>query len=223
MRTIEPDARPGAGEYGIGWRTGPIDGVPAVFHTGDHPDVHTMLMIEPHTGRGAVLLLNSQNMLAQFGAFKEIEAGAARLLAGQEPEPASSLSLSQLYLIVDVLLGGLLALALWPLLRLRRWERRLRQRQQAGRGRRGWAWARLSWEFGMPLALLLLARLLLHLLGAQSWAEGLSLFPDFGAWLWAIALLMLLTGPPGWCSCCECRAAVDAVVARTRRSPPGAS
>lgn len=46
----------------------------------------------------------------------------------------------------------------------------------------------------VPLALLIGARVLLHLLGAQSWAEGLLLFPDIGAWLWSISLLLLLTG-----------------------------
>lgn len=31
-------------------------------------------------------------------------------------------------------------------------------------------------------------------LGAQSWAEILAAFPDFTLWLWALALLVLLTG-----------------------------
>ena len=31
-------------------------------------------------------------------------------------------------------------------------------------------------------------------LGAQSWSEGLALFPDTGSALWAIALIGMLTG-----------------------------
>ena len=70
----------------------------------------------------------------------------------------------------------------------------LRQQQQAGQLRRLWIGLRLGWEFAAPLTLIVGARLLLAMLGAQSWAEGLSLFPDFGAWLWAISLIMLLAG-----------------------------
>lgn len=185
---------PGQGKYGLGWVTRALGGVPTVQHTGDHPNVHTLIFIEPATQRGAVLLVNAQNMLASGGAFKEIEAGVARLLAGQEPAPASSLSLPSLYLIIDVVLGSLLVLALWPLLRMRRWTQWLRQQQTAGRLRRLRIGLRLAWEWGLPLTLLIGGRLLLHALGAQSWAEGLLLFPDFGAWLWLFSLLVLLTG-----------------------------
>jgi hypothetical protein len=184
---------PGAGEYGLGWRTGTLGGVPAIFHAGDHPNAHTLLFFEPEKRRGAVLLLNSQNMLAQFGAFKEIEEGVARLLAEQELAQAASLSLRQLYLLVDSVLGLLLALTVWPVLRMRHWARQLRwaKMQRWWRLRVG---LRLGWEFAVPVILLAAVRLVLYMLGAQSWAEGLSLFPDFGAWLWAISLLMLLTG-----------------------------
>jgi hypothetical protein len=45
----------------------------------------------------------------------------------------------------------------------------------------------------VPITLLGGARLLLYAMGAQSWAEGLALFPDIGGWLWLVSLLMLLT------------------------------
>ncbi len=179
----------GRGTYGLGWRTGSLGGVPAVYHSGDHPDIHTLVFIEPETRRGAVLLMNANGLLASLSAFTEIEEGVARLLAAQEPAPAASLSLPTLYLIIDAVLGGLIALTLWPLLRLRRW-----QQHQMGRLHLLRIGLRLLWEVGVPLTLLVGARLLLHALGAQSWAEGLLLFPDLGAWLWALSLVMLLTG-----------------------------
>jgi CubicO group peptidase (beta-lactamase class C family) len=186
---------PGRGEYGLGWRTGSLGGVPVVFHPGDHPNLHTLVFIEPQRRGGAVLLMNSQNvLLAHDGAFREIEAGVARFLAGQEPALASSLSLPARYLILDAVLGGLLLLALWPLLRLRHWARRMRAQAKAGQLRLLRVGLRIGWEVGLPLTLLTGARLLLHALGAQSWAEGLLLFPDLGLWLWVFALLLLLTG-----------------------------
>lgn len=69
--------------YGLGWRTTTLGGVPVIAHPGDHSNFHTLIFMEPASRRGAVLLTNAQKMLAQFGAFREIEAGVARLLAGQ--------------------------------------------------------------------------------------------------------------------------------------------
>ena len=184
----------GEGTYGLGWETGSLGGVPAVYHTGDHPNVHTIAFIEPETRRGAVLLMNTNGWIPLFGAFEEIEEGVARLLAGQEPAPASSPSVRTLYLIVDAVLGGLFALTLWPLVRLRRWDQRLRQQPHVGRRHLLRIGLRLLWEFGLPLTLLIGARLLLGALHALSWAEGLLLFPDVGAWLWTISVVMLLTG-----------------------------
>ena len=183
----------GTDTYGLGWRMGSMDGVPTISHAGDQPGTHTLLFIEPQTRRGAVLLMNSQNMLAQFGAFPDIQNGVARLLAEQEPALTSP-GLPTLYLIIDAVLCGLFALALWPVLRMRHWEQRLRQLQATGRLRLRWVSLRLVWEFGVPVTLLVGARLLLYLMGAQSWAEGFLLFSDLGAWIWAIALVMLLTG-----------------------------
>lgn len=179
--------------YGLGWQTKTLGGVPVITHSGDHPNFHTLVLLDPASRRGAVMLINAQNMLAQFGAFGEIEAGVAQLLAGQEPTLATTPRLPTLYLIIDAVLGALLVLALWSLLRLRRWQQRLHQYQAARQLRLWQVGLRLAGEIVLPLTLLVGARLLLHVLGAQSWAEGLLLFPDFGAWLWAFSLLMLLT------------------------------
>jgi hypothetical protein len=183
----------GSETYGLGWVTGSIGVVPVVHHDGGHPNARMFLFIEPGARRGAVLLFNSSGVLSE-SALAEIKVGVARLLAGQEPGPASSLSLPTLYLIVDLALAVLLALALSPLLRLRRWDQRLRQNQQAGCPWRLRVRLRLGWEFGVPVAVLSAVRQVLDMLGAQSWYEGLTLLPDFIAWLWTIALVVLLTG-----------------------------
>jgi hypothetical protein len=176
----------------LGWRTGLLGGVPVVFHPGDHPNMHTLVFIQPETRRGAVLLMNSQNMLAQFGASKEIEAGVARLLAGQEPAASSALSLITLYLLLDAVLVQRLGPGAVVSSTSATWSSGCSSNSMLGSLRLSWIGLQLGWEFALPLTLLLGARLLLHGLGAQSWSEGLLLFPDFGPWLWAFSLLMLL-------------------------------
>jgi hypothetical protein len=49
-------------------------------------------------------------------------------------------------------------------------------------------------EIAVPVTVLAVARLLLHLLGAQSWTEGLAFLPDTGAWLWLVCVIVILTG-----------------------------
>jgi CubicO group peptidase (beta-lactamase class C family) len=186
---------PGAGTYGLGWKTQTLGGVPVIQHYGDNFYYHALAFIEPQTRRGAVLLMNGFGIVPVASAFKQIEEGVAQLLAGQQPAGASSVSLGWLYLSIDAVLGGLLALALWPILRMRRWEQRLRQQHSPGWLRRLRVGLRLGWELGMPVMLLLGVRLLFGAnLGAQSWEELWLAFPDFTVWLWAIALVMLLSG-----------------------------
>lgn len=181
--------------YGLGWRTTTLRGVPIITHSGDHPNFHTLIFLDPVSRRGAVLLMNSQSTLAQLsGVFPAIEAGVAQMVAGQEPVPATALSLPRLYLLLDVILVSLLLLVFWPFLRLPLWTQWLRQQAANGRVPRLRIVLRVVWEIGLPLLLLLGVRLLLGALGAQSWAEGLLLFADIGVWLWVFSLVMLLTG-----------------------------
>jgi hypothetical protein len=169
--------------------------VPAIQHYGDNFYYHALVFIEPQTRRGAVLLMNSNGLVPVMSAFKQIEEGVAQLLAGQEPAGASSMTLGWLYLGIDAVLGGLLALALWPIARMRRWERQLQQSHAVGWLRWLGISLRLGWELGMPVTLLIGVRLLLGAnLGAQSWEELWLVFPDFTKWLWTIALVMLLGG-----------------------------
>jgi hypothetical protein len=81
------------------------------------------------------------------------------------------------------------ALAIFQLLRLRRWSRRFEQRRQRF-VRLG---LRLTWDVALPLALLLGVSLLASALGATNWYEILLGWPDLGSWVLAICALLLLT------------------------------
>ena len=181
------------GYYGMGWVNGHLGGVPAIFHDGDNFNFHALLLIEPETHWGAILLVNANNLLlpvdgAGNTALQSLQNGLARLLAGQAPQASSSLT--TVYLIFDGVLVVLTALAILPLLRLRRWSRRFGQR----RHRFVRLGLRLTWDVALPLALLLGVSLLASALGATNWYEILLGWPDLGSWILAICALLLLTG-----------------------------
>jgi hypothetical protein len=84
------------------------------------------------------------------------------------------------------------ALAVFPLLRLRRWSRKFEQRQQR-RPQYLRLGLRLTWDVALPVVILLGASLFASLLGATSWYWILLGWPDLGSWLLAICTLLLLT------------------------------
>jgi CubicO group peptidase (beta-lactamase class C family) len=182
------------GGYGLGWVISPVGEVPAVWHDGVNPGYHSMLLMQPGTQRGVVLLVNSFGVVAYESAYKEIEAGIARLLAGKDPAGPGP-SLGRTYLVIDLVLAGILAIASIPLLRMRKWRGWLLARQQAGRLPLARAGLRAAAEVGGALVFLLGIRLFLgNGLGAQSWSEALAVFPDFVLWIWAFGLVLFTTG-----------------------------
>ncbi len=183
----------GNGSYGMGWVNGTLVGVPAIWHDGNNFDASTRLLIEPQTHWGAILLMNANNLIPVDGAntaLTSLADGVTRLLVGQTPQ--ASTSLNTFYLIFDSILVVLSALALWPLLRLRRWSRKFEQRQQR-RPQFLRLGLRLTWDVALPTAILLGASLFASVLGATSWYWILLGWPDLGSWILAICALLLLT------------------------------
>jgi CubicO group peptidase (beta-lactamase class C family) len=186
--------RGGEGGYGFGWVISPVGGVPAVWHDGVNTNYHSLVLMMPEQRRGVVVLMNSFGIVAYESAYKEIETGITQLLAGIEPaKPAQSLG--NLYFAIDSILAVILALAVWPLARIRSWHHRLLQRVEAGHPRFGRASLRSMLEICFALAFLVGIRTLIVTgLGAQSWYEVFTVFPDFVSWMWLFAFVILLTG-----------------------------
>ena len=182
----------GTGSYGMGWNNGTLAGIPAIWHDGAEPNVYTRLLIEPQTHWGVILLVNANSFILVDGAgnsaLTSLGAGVTRLLAGQAPQ--ASPSLTTVYLIIDGVLVVLSALAIFPLLRLRRWSRRFGQR----RHRLVRLGLRLTWDVALPVALLLGVSLFASVLGVTSWYWILLAWTDLGSWILAICALLLLTG-----------------------------
>jgi CubicO group peptidase (beta-lactamase class C family) len=178
----------GSGSYGMGWLNGSLAGVPALWHGGNTFHFHTLLLIEPQIHWGAILLVNANSFIPP--GLESLDAGVTRLLAGQTPQ--ASPSQTTVYLILDGVLVVLSALAIFPLLRLRRWARKFEQRQQR-RPQFIRLGLRLTWDIALPVALLLGASLFASVLGATSWSWILLGWPDLGSWVLAICALLLLT------------------------------
>jgi CubicO group peptidase (beta-lactamase class C family) len=176
------------GSYGMGWVNGSLAGVPAIWHDGNLFHFHALLLIEPQTHWGAVLLMNANTVI--YPAQQSLDAGVTRLLAGQTPQ--ASTSLTTFYLILDGVLAVLSALAVFPLLRLRRWARKFEHRQQR-RPQFLRLGLRLTWDVALPVAILLGASLAASEQGAPSWYWILIGTPDLGSWVLAICALLLLT------------------------------
>ena len=182
------------GSYGMGWVNGPLAGVPAIWHDGDNINVYVRLLIEPQTHWGAILLVNANNFIPVDGAnsaLTSLEAGVTRLLAGQAPQ--DSMSLTTLYLIIDGVLVVLSALAIFPLLRLRRWSRRFEQRQRR-RPQFIRLGLRLTWDIALPVALLLLLLFFVNNFNGATFYDVWLVYPDLDSWLLVICALLLLTG-----------------------------
>lgn len=193
MRT-QGAARGAGGEYGFGWVISPFGDVPAVWHDGVNVNFHSLLLMKPDTQQGVVVLMNTFGIVPYESAYKELERGLTRLMAGLEPgEPGQNLG--SLYLTIDALLAISLALVLLPLVQMRKWQHWLSERQRSGNLPRFRVMARSAWEIGSALIFLAGIRLFLVAgLGAQSWYEVLTVFPDFVIWIWLFALTVLLTG-----------------------------
>jgi CubicO group peptidase (beta-lactamase class C family) len=52
------------GGYGFGWVISPVGEVPAVWHDGANANFHSLLLMQPETRRGAVILINSFGIVA---------------------------------------------------------------------------------------------------------------------------------------------------------------
>src|SRR6266699_2691794 len=182
------------GSYGMGWNNGTLAGIPAIWHGGTEVNASTLLLIEPQIHWGAVLLVNANNMIPVDGAntaLTSLESAVTRLLAGQAPQ--ASLSLTTLYLIIDGVLVVLSALAIFPLLRLRRWSRRFEQRQQ-WRPQFIRLGLRLTWDIALPLVLGLGVFSFMSTNAGVTFYDIWIAWPDLSSWLIAICALLLLTG-----------------------------
>jgi hypothetical protein len=103
--------------YGMGWVSGLLDDIPAVYHSGEEPGFHSFMLIEPDTHRGAVLLMNAHSPLADTLVFERMQRDLAQSLAGRHPSGAG-VTLGAVYMAVDGVSLALTIIAVLLILRL---------------------------------------------------------------------------------------------------------
>jgi CubicO group peptidase (beta-lactamase class C family) len=190
--------------YGMGWEIGQIEGVPAVFHSGDNADFQTHVLLLPTEKLGVVVLLNAQGLSINTGA-SQIASGVLAVVTGKQPKPYTLPVEGMILPVGSVLVPVALSLLWigWMLFRF------LRRQKQGLPARRSIGW--YGWVVVLPL-IVDLSLLWVLLMGIpRLWGVPLSViaayFPEvftlligsvvaLGVWGLARTLLTLRPAPP---------------------------
>jgi len=173
--------------YGMGWATGDIGGIPAVYHTGGSPQFSSWMVLIPSEQRAFITLTNANNWIPGPGlsSTELIPKGVMLLTAGETPEQGTSLP--SMYTWIDVVAAALAVVLTWSLVRrVRHPADRL-----GGRLHAALTVAPLTWELGLPIAVWLGFP---HLYEVHSWTHIMTYTPDLGLVAIVAATILLLTG-----------------------------
>jgi len=68
--------------YAMGWEVGTLDGMSAIWHTGDDSRIHSVIILMPDRGSGVILLANATGFVQQ-SQVDDIAVGAFLMLNGK--------------------------------------------------------------------------------------------------------------------------------------------
>jgi CubicO group peptidase (beta-lactamase class C family) len=184
-----PAAKSGEGySYAMGWRVGPIDGVPAVHHGGTLPHFRGKMVLLPEEGWGVVVLTNASSFVGSPTSHRVAD-GVAGMLVGQGPDK-TSLGLGRLYLLITLGMVLITFNQVKSILSLRRWRAELAWQVSRGQAPLRRVVLPVALEIAWPLLLLIG---LPRLLGIP--LSGLVLFwPDVSYWMILLASVGLGVG-----------------------------
>ncbi|MDX1994967.1 MAG: serine hydrolase domain-containing protein [bacterium] len=175
--------------YAMGWRVGPVKGVPAIHHGGILPDYRGKMVLLPEAGWGVVVLTNVSAALGRPSSH-DIADNLAGMLVG-EPLNSSGLGLGMIYFGVAIGAALLTINQLRNLVALGQWRRQQLDAQGRVKNR-----PRLLADlaFGLTFPVILLVGLPLFF--GFSWSTLIEQVPDLGYWAlfvsgleWVITLL----------------------------------
>ena len=180
--------------YGMGWKIGPTNGVPTVWHDGSTFNYYANMTLVPAGRWGIVILQNSYSFPDEISGAYQMKAfadGVTTLVVGEQlPAPAASTPLLILYgitLIVVAIQGtGMLRSART----LRQWRAEPEKRPDGTAG--------LAWQIFLPLVLNILWVFVVLAGLPKVFGTSLSVLvtgmPDIGTTLVASALIALVWG-----------------------------
>jgi hypothetical protein len=173
--------------YGMGWASGDIGGIPAVYHTGGSPQFSSWMVLIPSENRAFITLTNANNWIPGPGlsSTELIPKGVMLLLAGAIPDRGTSLP--SMYVWIDTAAGVLVLVLTWSF--IRRVRRPVRHGDNWLHGARNAG--PLVWELGLPMILLLGFP---QLFEVHSWTHVMTYTPDLGTLAVLVSLLWLSTG-----------------------------
>jgi len=179
----------GGNEYCFGWVRGEFGGVQALFHEGAAEGYYSVVVIEPDSSYGVVVLSNVNNMLA--APAKDVAAGILGYLVNRTPLTLSH-QFWQMYAVIDIAVLLVTGLLIWSLTRLTRWSKKLAAKRPRGFG--GWT-GRLALpflaEFIVPYVVWVF---LPQGAGFPMWKVMGIFQPDLTAWVFLMAGLFVVRG-----------------------------
>lgn len=188
-----PPADPEQTNYGMGWIEGGSQEKPLIWHNGHIGIGSGVMMFAPQSEWGVVVLTNVGGLsYSQYGVIEQMAQGILSKLEGGDLV-APNVSVGQMHVISNVILGVISLLLLVSVAFLFRWEKKFARRLQSWRYR---------WLIFTMLAVTLLIELLLPLLVVLYVApEGFMVvrnmaitMPDFAWWLSVFVVVWLLLG-----------------------------
>lgn len=179
------EASSAAAGYGMGWMLLPD----MVYHNGDIENYHSHMRIMRDGSYGMVTLMNINDSLMPISlgknGYESIPDGVYEILSGREAQN-SSRNMNGVYLIINILIALTLALFIWRICRLRKWNDNLK-------GKSIWLKTALSLIFVnllLPCALYLLFQNVFN----APWGEILAFGPGLGHFLLFLPVSLLTIG-----------------------------
>lgn len=115
--------------YGMGWTLAETHNQPVLGHTGLVENFMSNMFILPESGIGVVVLANTNDYLVTQNLMNTISGSLVLMLLGEAPVAISGGKYMMAHLLLNSVYLVLFVMALWPLLRLKRYKVKQQTRQ----------------------------------------------------------------------------------------------